>query len=461
MRKDVATMIGTLGKSVLEISGSGADNRDQLLNKSFDEFRDALFAKLEPVLPTEDEPLAKGLNHIACFANALRDIANRVQAIKTGQPAWLLGGDSSNGGVNEMLPPEIADALDRFVAHGVVTLRQMVNDTAELPEDDADLERAERAGKLIKIMGTGGQELLVKTALPEGYWEYLTDPLDLLIDYAELARDMQNEALLLAEPMAKNGEIPDTVVESYPELFEEPDSGTTRDGGRVGQNRPGLHKAEDENVGTGGDPGSANDPGSDDGQDGDGADGADDLPQNPLEAMVRLATIIVALGGSLLQSGAGDETDPNATSDASGMPDDSGANAGLTRMAPLSFGDVPLEKILKGEVEVSPSLADALESHLQLTKTYPGLQKELEDKNRELTLLKETVERLRATPAAPKGAISDRVMTVGKAEDMQSGTGGMLKNEHERIETLSKTNPDAAARDLIKLAHAGMGAPGR
>lgn len=437
MRKDITALVDTLRTSVAEIAASQRDDRDELLTKSLGEFNATLLAKLEPVLPSEDEPLEKGMNHIALFAGVLRDAANRVHAMKTGQPRWMVS-DGGADGAQESLPDDVEAMLDNFVHVGVLALQAMVNDTATLPEDDDALTRAEKAGELAKIETLDGGELLVKTALPEAYHGWLTDPLDLVVGYADAARSMTDRAIGLAEPMAEAGALPEDLVKAYPELFE-PDA---------------LAKATDEDVGTGGDPNAAADPGSD--QDG-GDDETDDAPNNPIEMIARLCSICVVIAGSLLQN-AGQSTDDgtvdlNAGGSPGQMADQPNA---LARSAP---SDMTLAKIYAGEVEVDPALADALESLEDLRKQAAQFEQqtsELTATKSQLGKLEETVQRLSQMAAAPKGALN--TVALGKNQDSGLPTPD-LDQRVSRIAEMAKTNPEAAAREMVKAVHGGGGRP--
>lgn len=459
MRKDLSGLIGTLEKSAIEIAASGADNRDELMHQSMTEFEAALLAQLEPVLPAESEPLQKGLNHIALFANVLRDASRSIEAMKTGKPSWMT---NDNGGTPDYLPPEIAADMDRFIQVGIATLRSMVNDTAELPEDDADLERAEQAGELVKIDSFDGADLLVKTALPAEYHLYLTDPVDLITDYALLGRGMLNSAIALAEPMVKQNVLPVGLAEDFPELFkavdEEDDEETVGDGGD-----PNAVAAANDN------PANSMGPANDNGD----AELTDDAPQDPIEMIIRLASIIVVVGGSLKQAGANDDQDMDAAEPGDDMAEPADATAEPPPVAAAAAGgaepfkkkpfppaakqapvfDAPLAKILRGEIAVDETLAAALEELMALRKGVAAHSQT----SAELQVLKDTVARLQKTPAEPKGGL----FAVSKSQDTE--LAGQRQDQQlaraEQIEALAKTDPDRAARELMKVVHAGGGVP--
>jgi hypothetical protein len=422
-------VFGLLEKSLIGIAAGGAENQETLLHQTLSEFRDALMEKLEPffISGATEETLEKGLNHVSMFANALRDLDRTVQAIKTGRPSWMSNSDG-------MAPEEVSDGakskMDLFLRLGVTTLQSMVNDTAEELDEQDDLERAEAAGELHKIECYDGFDLMVKTALPPAYREYLTDPVDLVADWAEGARALTNMALEMAEPMIKMGALPAAIVEEYPELFE---------------------KAEDETLGTGADPDDASDPGD------PGADPGD-APQDPIEMITRLASIIVVVAGSL-QQGAGadptdDPTDPNSADNTAGMPNDNSGTQPLQRQARgFDIGDTPLAKIYSGEVAVHPTVADALEKLAKLEKDAAKFT----EAESQLGLLRATVTRLQKMPAPPKGAL----FAVNKGNDVviEGQATNRVEEEQQRIEALAKSNPEAAAKEMLKIVHLGGGTP--
>jgi hypothetical protein len=446
MRKDftdqLGTLFGTLKKSVIQISTAGAEDGNALIERSIDEFREALLDKIAPALTSNviEEPLHKGLNHVALFANALRDAGRAVEAIKTGRPTWMVS--DSNAGTPEIVTPEIEEDMDRWIRVGVTALQSMVNETASEVTDAADLERAERTGELAKML-CGDTEILIKTDLPEDYRDLLTDPLELFADTASMGQEFLRKAAELAGPFLEAGQMPDELIEAFPELFE-----------------PGLFEvpmgkaAVDENAGAGGDPDAANDPG-------DGGDDDEGTPSDPIDMITRLASIIVVVAGSLKQAGEQDDDEPNG-GDASGFPDDTNAAQPLQRRAPMprrpvmansasAFGDIDLAKIHSGEIEVHASVADALEKALRDAG-------QLEKTQSELRLLQATVARMQAQPAVPKGAI----FAIAKSEDntIRSGAAATkVEDDTARIGELAKTNPEAAARELMKSVHAGGGTP--
>jgi hypothetical protein len=462
MRKDFADIADALRTSVTGIAASGADDRETRLAKSLDEFEAELEARLDEYLGPLNEPLRKGLNHIQAFATALATMNRTVNALKTGRPSWLLGSSSDDGMPAEELPEDVKAELDRFMALGVLTLREMVNNSAELPDTDDDLVRAERAGCLAKIADGNAGEFLVITDLPMDLREYLAHPLELMLEKADLGCAMMDSARDAADELSRVSPelITQEIAEAYPEIFEvedgqqEPDRAAAllkalmppqrRQTATTQQNGGGQPAASDTIIGDGGDP-------NDDALDPSDTGLTDDVPTNPLEIITRLATIITVIGGSLLQGSQGAGADTIDATDPSGSMSDDTTNVGLQRSIPIA--QVPLQKILAGEVAVEPSLADALEELLTLRKRAPQFEQDMEK-------LRKKVAELQARPVPAAGVAR---IVVDKSAD--GSFPGMQKSADTAAELArlasSGTDPDgdAASRLLIKQAHMGGGRP--
>lgn len=466
MQKDVVPLIDTLKASVNEIALSGADNREDLLTRSFTEFQDTLLRKMDERYGADPEPLAKGLNHISAFASALNRMNQTVTAIKTGRPSYMV--DSDSGSPPEILPAELAIGLDHFMAVGIFALREMVNNSVELPETEEELAQAEKAGELVKIEGgSDGEDLMLRSTLPETLRGHITHPLDLMIDAADLGRTMMKIAGDHAQALLDAEMVPADVIQEYPDLFEVQDE--------MGKAFPPAKKKPGE-----ADPPAARArapaPGTDDGSATDEADGTgaadqgagletgdvtDDTPQDPLEILARLATIMVVITGSLLQGQGGDPTGAAAGGDQTGATMPPGAAAtppvGLQRGTPIET--TPLAKIMGGEVEVDPTLADALVELEDLRKKAPDLEKKLTTTNTELELLKIKVAELSGQPTQPKGVLSQPAL--GKGEEVTAGTA--IDVIAQRLEKMRKDNPEGdggeASKLLIGAVHSGGGRP--
>lgn len=452
MHKDVGPLIDTLRASVNEIASSGADNREELITRSFGEFQEVLGKSLSDYYGAEPEPLAKGLNHISAFASALNRMNQTITAIKTGRPSYMVDSDSSTP--PEILPPEMAIELDHFMAVGVFALRSMVNDSVELPETEEEITRAEKAGELVKIEADGG-DILLKTLLPDSFRAYITHPLDLMVDAADLSREMLAVATERAEELLKADAVPQDIIEAYPDLFEV-----------EGLDKAFPPAAKKKVPATDGTDAATGDEAEGDGAADQGAgletgDVTDDTPQDPLEILARLATIMVVITGSLLQGQTGDPTaaNPDAASPTMppGTPTGQGT-VGLQRGTPIET--TPLAKILGGEVEVDPTVYDAFIELEDLRKKAPTLEKKVGDQSAEIALLKSKVEELSRQPAAPRGVVARTVL--GKGEE-ETGRGNAIDALTERLEKMRKDNPQSeggeAAKLLIGAVHSGGGRP--
>lgn len=465
MRKDVSGLLDTLYDSVAGIVASEGADTEALLAKSFTEYGEALDEQLVAEYGPDPEPLAKGLNHVSAFANALAKMEASIEAIKAGTPIY----DDDN----EPVVASTVVALDRFLGHGVVLLKQMANDTAKVPDDEEDLERAEQAGELVKIESrVFGSEMLVKTDLPDGLAQYLTDPLDLMTEIAGLGSSMIDDArdiadtLLAGDPEA----IPEELAAEFPLVFEpleklfpprrQPPAGggapPQRGQGQGGQasNQDDTNESSD----------TGDDPGDDQGQgdEGDGGDLTDDTPQNPIETITRLASIIVVISGSLQQAMGGGQ-DPNASQpDMAGGQGSDPRNVGLQRGEPIL--DQPLQKILAGEAELQVpgmgqmTFAEALEELGELRKRVPQLSKAITEKDSAFGLLKQRYEAIAAQPVKPPGM--QKAGPVSKSEDSIPG-GGNTEGDLAKLEKLQEADPEggAAAKFLIGRVHQGGGTP--
>lgn len=438
MRKQITDLVGTLNESVSQIAASGREDRDELLTKSFQEFNGALLEQLAEVLPMQEEPLEKGLNHIATFADAVRRYANTVNALKTGRPSYMIS-DSSDNGDRETLPDELAAMMDQSIHVGVLTLQAMVNHTAMLPEDEDALKQADQAGRLAKVEMVDGTEIAVETDLPEEYHELLTDPVELAAGYADAARAMTDQALAIAGPIVEQDpEAAEQLQEAYPELFDQ----------SLGKAFPPKKPTTADEDGA--------DPADPTTADGEEPTDVSDTPQDPIEMITRLASIIVVVAGSLQQgAAAGTATDPRF--------DQSGSGAAAMPLARQADGPVTLAKINEGEIEIDPELAGALDEldtlraqQADLGKRFEGVDLDaLHKAAAAVPELKDQLEKLRAAhdrltkvAAPPKGAITS--VTMGKGADI-AGTSADAESKAKLAE-LMKSDPEAASRELIKQA---------
>ncbi len=479
MEKGFATdLVGTLRESVLEIARSDPTRLEELLDTSLEQFGGALEKRFVDIAGPLPEVLAKGLNHVSAFASALNRINQTVQAIKAGRPSYMIDADSSMP--EAAIDESIAEQLDRFIRAGVFTLRVMVNDTAELPETDAELQRAQRAGRLAKLdFGEDGGEVMLITDLPDAYLDFFASPLEMLKEAGEIGRDWTMVSAEVADALLDGGmEFPEALVKSLPQVFDllldEDDAATEATpvdlrATLLKKLPPPRRPAADPNAEDPEDMGgeadaSGEDPEADDQGEGDEElDTSDDMPTDPLQVVIRLLSTGIVILGSIAQGGS-----------AEGMPVDQEAgdqtdmddNPGLRRSAPV-FGAVPLAKILDGTIVVHDSVADALIEADKLRKQLPQIQAEkgqlVAEKDvllEQLEKLKGKVKELEKTPAAGGGMA--KVLTLSKSEDIAAGNGEGPDPEKEtqRIAALAKIGDgDAAATELIKHVHGGGGRP--
>lgn len=475
MRKDVADLVGTLRASVLEIADSAAPNRDELLAKSFEQFGEALAPVVEPLEgvsdldPPELEPLGEGLEHINAFGTALGEMRLSVDAIFAGNPLRKRDiTEAEAAGIVYAAADDLSERIETFMQLGELILAKMVNDSVEIIDTDLEAAAAEADGTLAKI-DTAAGTLLVRTPLPDELCAYLADPLDLLVKTADLARALTGSATLLAGELAKAEALPDDLLDAYPELVFDvgellekafppkkgasPESVASRTATSQGSADDGSSDREEEEEDEG-DEGGDGQGGEDEAVGGGGAnpdagegptDITDDAPQNPIEMITRLASIIVVIGGSLLQ---GQQGADQSTDQAVNGPD--AGNVGLQRGE--TIGD--LRKIYAGEIEIDPALADELEELQERRAAGDRLQKQLEGTNAELEKMKQAMARLQSQPAPGKGRL---MAPVGKSEDVG---GELAKGEAataEAVDSLRKTAPEQAAKLLIAQAHRAGG----
>lgn len=433
MRKDIAALLETLQKSLAGIADSGAENREELLTKSMQQFEEHLLNLIGPAMPFSEEDLAQE-HPVVLFHHSLTKLAADLEMIKAA---------AADAGMD--------DPFDRLLAAGTFTLRSLASDSTTPIETRREYALAERAGTLVKILSFDGDDLLVKSDLPPDLHEFILDPMDLMADSVEVSRSFLDVGLDLAEPLVKAELIPEDFAASYPELFEPLEKAASPFPPK--KKLPGAAAAAPPDPTA--DAGGGDDP--DDGADTAGADGGqdmgdtagDDATQNPLETIVRLASIIVVVGGSILQAGGQDQGGQS-------MPPNQDATGGdpLQRSIPLE--DVPLAKILSGEVVVSDELADALEEREVLRKSVGTVTGERDTLRADLAKMQKTLAQLQkqAIPD-PKGA----VFQVDKSGETRPAGAVDTATELGKLEKMAATDPDRAAREAMKMIHATGGVP--
>jgi hypothetical protein len=456
MRKIFADKLDLLKASITEISAAAPESRDALLAKSFSEFEADIGATLDEVAP-EPEPLAKGLNLISSLASLLTQVETTVKCICEGKAYRY-------SEANEECPEHIQMGLHHFLAIGEMVLREMVNDHVEMPEDEMDAEKAHQAGQLFKIDSDGG-ELLIKSRLPEHLVAFAEDPALLAIDRIALGRELVATGRDVLIAMDDQGLLPPELQKAIPPEDDDSEDETdqTADAGDMG-----------EDTGDGSDMG--------DGTDEDGAGGDDTDQMDPLEVIVRLASAIMVVGGSLIQAqggsaaggedGMGAETDEDGTGEADMESEETGGpgpaihegdNDGSTPEGESGQGasdhtaDAMHRKNAARQSAAGPAGSRAMFSAGkkrnpdQAEKIAPGggLGKAVEARmgklEETLGVLTQGMARLLQQPAPG----SDKGHS-GITPAIPRSADGLGKAMGPDIAELAKTNPEAAATAMIK-----------
>ena len=468
MRKEFETMLDLLKTSVIEIAESGADDRTGLLVKSLNEFSHALNQKVDEIAGPEPEMLEKGLNHCSVWASALNQLNRTAQALKEGRPSYML----DNGG-NEAapLPKHIVDDIDRTIQAGVFALKEMVNETIEMPIDDEEMQRAEQQGQLVKFEGEIVGDLLIKSSLPESMLQYLEDPVVLMAEAVEIGRSFLDRSRDAADVLMKGELIPEDVMVEFPEIFEPLNKAPPPRKKPVAMDMPISGGTDDVNGDGSADQGDGEEPLDDESgadydteNDEDGSSGG--MPQDPLATAARLASMLLLILGAMMEGQKGASNDlPQANDTFAGDPNDP-ANVGMQRSEPAAF--IPMRKILNGEVEISEGSAvrltgedlDLLEELVQSQEQLPELLKTIEQKDEALEKLRTAYDRLSKTPMPMPGPVRQPPVAVTKQQDGPA-TGVSAEDVASKIQHLQKVSPegDRSAAELIKMVHAQGGRP--
>jgi hypothetical protein len=209
MSKAHAEMVDRLRQSVAEIMKSDVPNRDELLNKSFDEYAEAVAeadeieaeeAEAEEAEDYEGEDEAQ--DPVVVFADAVADADEALNAL------------IEAGEIDE----ETAMLLAQWSAMSDIGLRALANTRAYPVEEDEMDEVGKSDGvyemALSKADGDdeGPDSVLVKTDLPERVAQFITDPQELAEAYAQVAF---GAAEMTGLPLAKFD--PETGEEQAPE----------------------------------------------------------------------------------------------------------------------------------------------------------------------------------------------------------------------------------------------------
>jgi hypothetical protein len=460
MRKIFADKLALLKTSIAEISNAAPETRDALLAKSFSEFEADIGATLDEVAP-EPEPLAKGLNLISSLATLLTQVETTVKCICEGKAYRYSDAD-------EECPEHIQLGLHHFLAVGEMVLREMVNDHVEMPEDEMDAEKADRAGQLFKI-DSAGTVLLIKSALPENLVGFAQDPALLAIDRIELGRDLVAMGGDVLVALDQQGVLPDELRKAIPpEMGSDDDAGDEMDGDESAD-------AGDEGM---------DDGSGDDGSGDDGGDGTDQM--DPLEVIVRLASAIMVVGGSLIQAQGGSasedegemggETDEDGTDEADQESEDTGGpgpaihegdddgstpegesgQGGTDHTADAmhrknaahqsAHGPAGSRAMFSAGKKRNPDQAEKVAPGGALTKAVEARMGKLEET---MGVLSQGVAALLNRPAADDKGHSGISAAIPRQQD------GLGKAAGPDIAELAKTNPEAAATAMIRTILTG------
>ena len=177
----IDAMVDILAKSVAGIAES--EDRGQLLEQTFNEFRAALAPEMEKMasdyvgygLAKRDESLFKGLGTVGRVADLVGMVSDHIDDIKAG---------GSDGDDEEDMDPasdDVSEFLDHMLAFGELALRSSVNEHVDMTDpDDADEEIA-KGMNIIAVPNAEAPEddeaaILVKSWLPQELAQFATDP---------------------------------------------------------------------------------------------------------------------------------------------------------------------------------------------------------------------------------------------------------------------------------------------
>ena len=478
MFENLAEMVGTLQKSAAGILDYQGDDRQKLLEKSFQEFQAELQKNVEgaqeaiqndTLAQLEAEgalalPLYKGLGAVGAIASLFSMAASRVSCIIKGID---YEGQTTPPANSDPASPEVAEMLEHWLAMGELILRQAVNEHVEPLEEGDDLDDLGPDVHLIVLPHPDHEDddesehhVVGKAALPEDLLKFAIHP-DAMVDAAfALGVDTLGLAGVDGEQLVKAIETGALAKAAPP--------GAAAAGGDAG-------------VTPGGDPGDGSGDGSGVQDDGSG-DGDDD----PLDVLMRILALALVQADKVKQmldpAGPGldgdpddvgddgnplpgNEPDPNADDPAkaaptgalakgaqqeAGTPPAAAANpvqpdqiAELRKVAGAGM-DAQLAELRK----LAPEFADAIEAQV---KELAGTKDELAAQFAEAEGLIKT---WLAQPEAPKGVA--KVMPVTKADDT---TGALAKTDTPPeggatvgADGLKKSAPDDVVLAKIKAS---------
>ena len=448
MHDTIKSMVTTLSQSVTGIVAAGTPDQADLLNKGFGEFEGALAKFLDgemeravAAVPKAEEPLFKGLGCVGRVANLTAYIAREVKNIQEGVDYQ---GQSSKDNTDPA-SEEVGDMLDNLVGMAELTLRASVNEHVDLPED-GDFDDIGKAAptlpagtRLIKVASADApdDEILLKTALPDGLAKYATDPALISESLVEIGA----AAMLL-------GGVPDRALQKFFAGDALAKAAGEADGGGEGVT---------EDLGAGDEEGGGEEDGSD---------------MDPLEIVGRLAAAIMfqvdqlqqAVNGGAADDGVeegGDEAvagevvpgaDEAEVEDVAGKDEED-----PEKKPPFGKSADPAVASLRAELAKMTKTLDAAlakkapEKPAQRSAEMADLQKSMADMQARIT-------KLGAAPAPSRAVVGPAAShALSKAVDTGGvDMGAALEAEQAR---LAKMSPEARTQELIKMTLRNGGAP--
>lgn len=282
-------MLGALRTSATEIMAAGGGDAEFRLAKSFDEFEAAFGGELAKVAPASPEQL----DAVSLLADRIAGVHEAIELIEEGHCASI-----------GRMPSDDAIFLAKGVAHlGTLALQYAASDMADFAAGENDLDDGE---VLMKIADTQGNEMLVKTALPDHSAQLVAHPEVVLGGLADFGLQFLDFlGFDLTRPLVKKAP---PFVKKERDARAQDEEGAEDDEG---------DESEDEG-----------DYGDDEGAEAEGEDGAgDDIDGlNPLERVARLTSVALLEIANLKEA---------MGADAGGMEGADGQDGGLSALDAL------------------------------------------------------------------------------------------------------------------------------
>ncbi len=448
MFETIEPMVATLQKSVEAIMNSDADNRGDLLAKTFSQFSAAAQGELEKQdnaladdllgkLESEgalDVPLFKGMGAVGMIANLVSSITDKVHCIQEGLDYV---GQKEPGERSDPASAEVSEMLDHLVAMAELTLRAAVNEHVDPLGEDEDPDNLGEGMHLVIIPhadypDSAEHAIVAKSWLPDELRKFATDP-----------EMLAEGALTTGAAMFELGGVSS---ESLSKFF----------------GNDGLAKAvpgqNDPNAGAGGAMGGGSGDGTGDGS-GDGTgDGGGALPdqsnEDPLEVLGRILALALVQLDHIRQmvEGTNEPIDGSTATDEGNdgsMPQGDGSGAGAGQPANKAVENGGLAKVESAEQvmnalnkldpAVGGAVREALGKAMQIGAEKEQLEKRFND-------MEKMVRDLLAQPTTPKGNIAEVPVALAKSQD---GAGAAAASTSQS-EDMRKRDPDEAAVDKIK-----------